>query len=265
MYCLLYKPLQTPPVQALTYRLAEGNKLEEVEEKDRLYLSDAYKLTVLQAMSVPQLIDTILINPTVNISPSYRDTGEAGGVLGDRWLVGAGVVSGRVLWLGGCLVGGCWGCEMLGAVWLGWWVLHQWVLRVSGYMRRSKGLWPEAGNPYKASSLGQSLFLFIVPCRCPLAQPRSPLILSTPAGCRPSIPLPPPTYTHRPQRHLLLPAPLQPGLHPGPADHHLQVGGWVWLFVCVWERQGGRAGHPWVGRWVWLSVVVGWGGGAGGD
>lgn len=26
-------------------------------------------------MSVPQLIDTILINPTVNISPSYRDTG----------------------------------------------------------------------------------------------------------------------------------------------------------------------------------------------
>lgn len=62
-------------MQALTYRLAEGNKLEEVEEKDRLYLSDAYKLTVLQAMSVPQLIDTILINPTVNISPSYRDTG----------------------------------------------------------------------------------------------------------------------------------------------------------------------------------------------
>ena len=30
-------------------------------------------------MSVPQLIDTILINPTVNISPSYRDTGAAPG------------------------------------------------------------------------------------------------------------------------------------------------------------------------------------------
>lgn len=30
----------------------------------------------LQHMSVPQLIDTILINPTVLISPSYRDTGE---------------------------------------------------------------------------------------------------------------------------------------------------------------------------------------------
>lgn len=30
----------------------------------------------LQHMSVPQLIDTILINPTVFISPSYRDTGQ---------------------------------------------------------------------------------------------------------------------------------------------------------------------------------------------
>jgi arginine deiminase len=29
----------------------------------------------LQHMSVPQLIDTILINPTVHVSPSYRDTG----------------------------------------------------------------------------------------------------------------------------------------------------------------------------------------------
>lgn len=62
-------------MQALTYRLAEGHSLEELEEKDRYYLSDEYKLTVLQHMSVPQLIDTILINPTVNISPSYRDTG----------------------------------------------------------------------------------------------------------------------------------------------------------------------------------------------
>ncbi len=28
-----------------------------------------------QNMSVPQLIDTILINPTVSVAPSYRDTG----------------------------------------------------------------------------------------------------------------------------------------------------------------------------------------------
>ena len=68
-----------PPLQALTYRLCEGSSMEDIEEKDRYYLSDAYKRTVLQHMSVPQLIDTILINPTVNISPSYRDTGGWGG------------------------------------------------------------------------------------------------------------------------------------------------------------------------------------------
>ncbi|PSC74328.1 Arginine deiminase [Micractinium conductrix] len=62
-------------MQALTYRLAEGSTMEQIEEKDRYYLSDDYKKTVLKHMSVPQLIDTILINPTVNISPSYRDTG----------------------------------------------------------------------------------------------------------------------------------------------------------------------------------------------
>ncbi|KAL4439030.1 hypothetical protein ABPG77_006967 [Micractinium sp. CCAP 211/92] len=62
-------------MQALTYKLADGYKLEEIEEKDRYYLSDEYKRTVLQNMSVPQLIDTILINPTVSVAPSYRDTG----------------------------------------------------------------------------------------------------------------------------------------------------------------------------------------------
>ena len=63
------------PRQALTYQLAEGRSLAELEEKDRYYLSDEYKRTVLQHMSVPQLIDAILINPTVNLAPSYRDTG----------------------------------------------------------------------------------------------------------------------------------------------------------------------------------------------
>ena len=62
-------------MQALTYRLFDGCSLDDLEEKDRYYLSDEYKRTVLQHMSVPQLIDTILINPTVNVSPSYRDTG----------------------------------------------------------------------------------------------------------------------------------------------------------------------------------------------
>lgn len=60
---------------ALTYRLAEGAAEEDIEEGDRYYLSDAYKRKVLEHMSVAQLIDTILINPTVRLAPSYRDTG----------------------------------------------------------------------------------------------------------------------------------------------------------------------------------------------
>lgn len=43
--------------------------------QDRYYLSDEYKLEVLEHMSIPQLIESIMTNPTVHISPSYRDTG----------------------------------------------------------------------------------------------------------------------------------------------------------------------------------------------
>ena len=43
--------------------------------QDRYYLTDAYMQEVLEHMSIAQLIDTILINPTVHIAPSYRDTG----------------------------------------------------------------------------------------------------------------------------------------------------------------------------------------------
>ena len=43
--------------------------------QDRHYVSEEYKKEVLEHMSIHQLIDTILINPTVHISPSYRDTG----------------------------------------------------------------------------------------------------------------------------------------------------------------------------------------------
>lgn len=60
---------------ALTYRLAEGAALDDIEPEDRHYLTDDYKRTVLEHMSVQQLIDTILTNPTVNLAPSYRDTG----------------------------------------------------------------------------------------------------------------------------------------------------------------------------------------------
>lgn len=42
-------PLGAPP-QALTYKLAEGAAAEDIEEKDRYYLSDEYKRTVLQVL-----------------------------------------------------------------------------------------------------------------------------------------------------------------------------------------------------------------------
>lgn len=38
------------------------------------FLGNAYKAKVLEAMSADQLVDIILTNPTVHISPSYRDT-----------------------------------------------------------------------------------------------------------------------------------------------------------------------------------------------
>ncbi len=62
-------------MRALTYALAEGAALESIEARDREYLGNGYKRRVLEHMSVPQLIDTILINPTVHLSPSHRDTG----------------------------------------------------------------------------------------------------------------------------------------------------------------------------------------------
>ena len=67
--------LEEMAMTALTYSLDEGVELSELREEDQKYLSDDYKRDVLQHMSIPQLIDTIMINPTVHISPSYRDTG----------------------------------------------------------------------------------------------------------------------------------------------------------------------------------------------
>ena len=43
------------PLQALTYSLAEGANLDDIEEKDRYYISDEYKRKVLEHMSVPQV------------------------------------------------------------------------------------------------------------------------------------------------------------------------------------------------------------------
>ncbi|GBF90210.1 arginine deiminase [Raphidocelis subcapitata] len=59
----------------LTYTMAGGHSVQEVAESDRAYLTDAYKREVIEHMSVTQLIDIILINPTVHLTPSGRDTG----------------------------------------------------------------------------------------------------------------------------------------------------------------------------------------------
>lgn len=67
--------LENFATQALTYRLADDFTVDDLDVDDRYYLSDEYKIKVLEHMSVPQLIDTILINPTVHLAPSYRDTG----------------------------------------------------------------------------------------------------------------------------------------------------------------------------------------------
>ncbi|KAI8474870.1 MAG: hypothetical protein J3K34DRAFT_517740 [Monoraphidium minutum] len=67
--------LETLAMRTLTYRVADGASVEEFAEGDRHYLSDAYKREVIEHMSVAQLIDIILINPTVTLMPSGRDTG----------------------------------------------------------------------------------------------------------------------------------------------------------------------------------------------
>ena len=67
--------LENYAMTALTYKLGEGASYDDIEPDDRHYLTDEYKRTVLEHMSVPQLIDTILTNPTVHLAPSYRDTG----------------------------------------------------------------------------------------------------------------------------------------------------------------------------------------------
>ena len=57
------------------FQMEDGHKVEELVDEDRKYVSDEYKREVVEHMSVPQLIDTIMTNPTVRITPSYRDTG----------------------------------------------------------------------------------------------------------------------------------------------------------------------------------------------
>lgn len=67
--------LEDLAMKALNYELAEGVGVDELAEEDKFYLSDDYKRNVLEHMSTSQLLDMLLIHPTVHVSPSYRDTG----------------------------------------------------------------------------------------------------------------------------------------------------------------------------------------------
>lgn len=67
--------LEELAMKALRYRLAPGTDPASVTPEDAFYLSDAYKRRVLEHMSIAQLIETLLINPTVDLKPSGRDTG----------------------------------------------------------------------------------------------------------------------------------------------------------------------------------------------
>lgn len=49
--------------------------MQDIPEADRYYLSDEYKREVVEQMGTSQLIDTIMINPTVTLRASHRDTG----------------------------------------------------------------------------------------------------------------------------------------------------------------------------------------------
>lgn len=67
--------LEDLAMMALNYRIAEGFQLEELSKCEQYYLSDEYKRRVLEGMSVYQLIEVVLVNPTVWLAPSDRDTG----------------------------------------------------------------------------------------------------------------------------------------------------------------------------------------------
>lgn len=67
--------LEDLAMRALTYTLAEDSSMDQLAEGDRYYMTETYKRNVLEHMSTTQLIDTIMINPTVLLRPSYRDTG----------------------------------------------------------------------------------------------------------------------------------------------------------------------------------------------
>lgn len=67
--------LEDLAMNALTYAVAPGASLEGASAETLRYFSDEYKRHVLERMSVSQLIDTVMMHPTVHLTPTDRDTG----------------------------------------------------------------------------------------------------------------------------------------------------------------------------------------------
>ena len=62
--------------EVLVYELAPGCENDgRCTDVDRYFVGDEYKRKVLEVMSPEQLIDVILCHPTVEMRPSFRDTG----------------------------------------------------------------------------------------------------------------------------------------------------------------------------------------------
>eukprot|EP00899_Mesostigma_viride_P029157 jgi/Mesvir1/9426/Mv02169-RA.1 len=61
--------------RCLKYELHSDCEERLLSASDRFYLGDTYKGQVLEALSIEQLVNIVLTNPTVTVQPSFRDTG----------------------------------------------------------------------------------------------------------------------------------------------------------------------------------------------
>jgi len=60
--------------QVLKYEMDKSCDSRLIKKEDLFYVGNNYKRQVLQAMSSDQLVDIIMTNPTVTVTPSLRDT-----------------------------------------------------------------------------------------------------------------------------------------------------------------------------------------------
>lgn len=66
--------LEDMAAKSLSYEVSPECE-DRLSKKDMFYIGEEYKKQVLEEMSSDQLVDILLTNPTVHITPSYRDTG----------------------------------------------------------------------------------------------------------------------------------------------------------------------------------------------